>query len=69
MSKIIIYSDDDLDRFYERTLRELHCRHHGLITTLPGGKSESQYYWDAMAEDRARGVNIPPGVDLGKLVV
>jgi hypothetical protein len=59
MTKVIILSDDTLDRYYERTVQDLHEKFHSCPTNLTGNSlSEADVaqisYYDSMARELAR---------------
>ena len=58
MTKVIILSDETLDKFYERTVLHLHEKFHTCPTNLRSGSaSDAQAaqisYYDAMAREMA----------------
>ena len=59
MTKVIILSDDTLDRYYERALQHLHNKFHTCPTNLAGQPisdidATQISYYDALAREIAR---------------
>jgi hypothetical protein len=59
MTKVIILSEDTLDRYYDRTVQRLHDKFHTCPTNLShGSRSDADAaqlsYYDAMARELAR---------------
>jgi len=58
MTKVIILSDDALDRYYERAVQHLHDKYHTCPTNLPdrtisAADAAQISYYDAMARELA----------------
>ncbi len=64
MTKVIILSEDTLDRYYERRLQHLHDKYHVCPTNLAGGLLSEEdaaqlSYYEGMARELAGKISKP----------
>ena len=74
MTKVIIYSNTNVDGFYEQTMQYLADKYHSYPTSLSGipvseAEAASISYYDAMGRHTARELRNGCNTPIGKLVV
>jgi len=65
MTKVIILPDEDLDRFYERTLNYLHAKYHCQPTTIRKSNVKVSKYDFSTSTNKIDPNDIPIGKRIG----
>lgn len=73
MVKVIIYQDESLESYYERTMDYLHAKYHSYPSSLPTYPLDEEIieemeYYQCMANDSADSDRKDKDIPLGKQV-